>query len=120
MSKPSKPPAHRQASRMPSRAPVVHVLDEKIIMKPTPHVEAVKEGMRYMIESRSRRRHRPKSDPAIDILRHLYPPEGRPLRKDVSDFELERAYHDECDRRSMHKTARASHTQLLRCAGRRK
>jgi hypothetical protein len=120
MSKSSKRPAHRQASRIPSRAPVVHVLDEKIIMKRTPYVEGVKEGIRHEIESRQRRRHRPKSDPAIEILRHLYPPEGKPLRNDVSDFELERAYHDECDRRRMHKTGRASHTQLLRCAGRRK
>jgi hypothetical protein len=119
--------SHRQARKPSLRAPaeaatrtsVVHVIEEKIILKPTPYVEGVKEGIRYML-SRQPQRHRPKSDPAIDILRHLYPAdEGKPPRTAVSDFELEQAYHEECDRRQIPNKARVGRTQLLRCAGRK-
>jgi len=86
-----------------------------------PYAEGFKDGIRHMQESRKRRRHRPKSDPAIVILQHVYPSDdGKPSRNEVSDFELEKAYHDECDRRGISKKARAGRTQLLRCAGRKK
>jgi hypothetical protein len=65
------------------------------------------------------KRYRPKSEPAIALLKHLYPPDGCPPRDAVSDSALERAYHEECDRRGIHKKDRASKTQLLRCARRK-
>jgi hypothetical protein len=66
------------------------------------------------------KRHAPKSGPAIAVLKHLYPPDGRPSRQAVPDSDLERAYHDECDRRGIHKNDRVGKTQLLRCVGRKK
>lgn len=67
-----------------------------------------------------RERHAPKSERAKEIFKKLYPPDGMPSRTEVSDFELERAYHGECDRLGIARVERAKQTQLLRCAGRRK
>lgn len=67
-----------------------------------------------------RKRHSPKSPRAIAVLKHLYPPRGRPSRKAVPDAQLERDYHAECVRRGIHPNDRVEHTQLLRCAGRKK
>jgi hypothetical protein len=67
-----------------------------------------------------RKRHKPKSEAAIAVLKHVFPPDGKPARSAVSDYELERAYHEECARRGIHENDRVKHTQLLRCAGRKK
>jgi hypothetical protein len=67
-----------------------------------------------------RKRHAPKSGPAIAVLKHLYPPDGRPSRQAVSDSALQRAYHAECNRRDIHKNDRVGKSQLLRCVGRKK
>jgi hypothetical protein len=65
-------------------------------------------------------RHRPKSAPAMAVLKDIFPPDGRPSREDVPDSELERAYNQECDRRGIHKNDRVKKTQLLRCTNRKK
>ena len=71
-------------------------------------------------KSAPQKRHAPKSELAIAVLKDIYPPDGCPSRQAVPDSELERAYHKECDRRDIHKNDRVKHTQLLRCAGRKK
>jgi hypothetical protein len=57
-------------------------------------------------EVTSPKRHAPKSGTAIAVLKHLYPPDGRPSRQAVPDSALERDYHDECDRRGIHPSDR--------------
>ena len=71
-------------------------------------------------KSAPQKRHAPKSELAIAVLKDIYPPDGCPSRQAVPDSELERAYHKACDRRDIHKNDRVKHTQLLRCAGRKK
>jgi len=67
------------------------------------------------------KRYAPKSETAIAVLKGIFPQEdGRPSRQAVSDAELERKYHAECDRRGIHNNDRVKKTQLLRCAGRKK
>jgi hypothetical protein len=66
------------------------------------------------------KRHAPKSEPAIAVLKEEFPPDGRPSRLDVPDAELERRYHAACDRRGIHKNDRVKKSQLLRCTGRKK
>jgi hypothetical protein len=65
-------------------------------------------------KSAPQKRHAPKSESAIAVLKDIYPPDGCPSRQAVPDSELERAYHKECDRRDIHKNDRVKHTQLLR------
>ena len=110
---------------VPQRTPVVHTIGPgEVYMELTrcgrAYIEGVRDTFRCMQESRKQRRHRPKSDPAIDILQHIYRSHnGKPSRNEVSDFELEKAYQDECEKRGIPKAARAKRTQLLRCAGRK-
>jgi hypothetical protein len=101
-----------------TRKPVVHVVKEKVHLVPTPYTEAVMEGIRFAMSRRPPRR-KPKSDHTIEILKHCFPPDGKPPRT-ASDFEIERAYHDECKRLGMPEWSRASRTTLLRCTGRKK
>ena len=67
-----------------------------------------------------RKRHAPKSAPAIAVLKSLYPPDGRPSRADVPDSKLERDYNAACDKLGIHRNDRAKKSQLLRCVGRKK
>jgi hypothetical protein len=67
-----------------------------------------------------RKRHSPKSERAIAVLKDIFPPDGRPARSAVSDSQLERKYHEACDRLDISERDRVGHTQLLRCAGRKK
>ena len=65
-----------------------------------------------------KKRRRPKSGPAIALLKEMYPPDGRPS-EDVSNSALDRKYREECDKREIHKHDRVSPSQLLRCVGRK-
>jgi hypothetical protein len=104
----------------PPAAPRQVLLDQTVHLVSTPYVDGVKEGIRFAGQSRQPKpRHKPKSDPATAILKGRFPPDGKPPRSEVSDFEIERAYHDECERLRIPENARAKHTQLMRCAGRK-
>jgi hypothetical protein len=70
--------------------------------------------------SAPQKRHAPKSEPAIAVLKDIFPPDGCPSRLAVPDSELHLKYHEECDRRAIPKKYRVSPTQLLRCVGRKK
>jgi hypothetical protein len=113
--KPSAPPAQRE--------PIIIGPDEKIYLRPSRDTERFLEGIRFAEQMRQRKpRRKPKSDLAREIFLRRFPPDGMPPSRKVPDSELERIYHEECDRMdvSKNKNARASHTQLLRVAGRKK
>jgi hypothetical protein len=112
-----KPPAQSE--------PIQHIIDsdEKIYLRPSWYTEGVMEGIRFAEQMRQRKpRRKPKSDLAREIFLRRFPPDGMPSSRVVPDSELERVYHEECDRMgvSENKNVRASHTQLLRVAGRKK
>jgi hypothetical protein len=93
-------------------------LDQKVHFRPSVHtkrrMEDLMEGIRI-----GQKRPRPKSDPAIEMLRRLYPPDGKPPQTKVSDFQVESAYQAECDRLKVPTKKRASRSQLMRCVGRK-
>jgi hypothetical protein len=101
-----------------TRKPKLVHLEQTVYLKPAPYIEAVMEGIRIAESSRPPRR-KPKSDHTIEILKHCFPPDGKPPRT-VSDSKIVIDYHAECDRIGVAELYRASHTTLLRCAGRKK
>jgi hypothetical protein len=80
-------------------------------------VKQIGEMLRKALLPNPRRRR--KSDPAMVILRELYPPDGRPSAS-VQDWEIEAAYHKKCDDCGTPLGKRIGRTQLMRCVGRKK
>jgi hypothetical protein len=118
MEKAGKKPKRTAAAGQGQRQPTVHVVKEAIHLLPSVHtkqrIDDMMEGIRI-----GQKRPSPKSGPAIEILRRLFPPEGKPPQSKVSDFEIERDYLAECDRLKIPPKDRAGRTQLMRCAGRK-
>lgn len=78
-----------------------------------------RDGSYPVISRRAKReRHDPKAVLADDVLRQLFPPDGKPSRTDVPDFEQKVAVYDELKRRRT--SLEISETTILRRAGRRK
>jgi hypothetical protein len=100
------------------KPPRLVFLKETVRLRPAVHtkqrIDDMMEGVRI-----GQKRNRPKSDPAIEILRRLYPPDGKPSQAKASDFEIERAYQAECDRLKTPSEDRAGRSQLMRCVGRK-
>jgi hypothetical protein len=100
------------------RQPVTHYIEEAVHLLPSAHTKRriadMREGIRI-----GQKRASPKGGPAVEILRRLFPPDGKPPQSKVSDFDIERDYQAECDRLKIPPKNRAGRTQLMRCAGRK-
>src|SRR5262245_8250701 len=66
----------------------------------------------------SRKRHNHKAALIDDVLRQQFPPDGKPSRIDVPDFELITAVYAELKRREISKKRTPSPSTILRRAGR--